>query len=239
MFVSALSENAHYEEIVDFLATVKNATRSEIADALTVKGGGNLSQLLKDLELCSLIESYTPFDASSNSANIRYQISDNYLQFYFRFIRPQEKKISSGDFRDNPHLGLNLGAFEQYLGFAFERWCRTEARQIAQILGFAGIQYTSGAYFRRSTKKTPAPSPGFQIDLIFQRADRVYTLCELKHTTRLVDVQTAKTAIDRFHHAKLNPRYATQRVLISTSGATEEVRNGGYFDRIITLEELL
>jgi len=182
---------------------------------------------------------YTPFNAAPSSTNVRYQIGDNYLQFYFRFIHPRLKEIGLGAFKADPYRGLNLTVFEQWLGVAFERLCRHEAHLIAKILQFAGVVYKCGAFFKRGSSSDLKINLGFQIDLVFERADRIYSLCEIKHTTAPIDAAQSREIVAKFESANLPKKYARQRVLISTAGVTKEVELGGYFDRIINLSELM
>jgi hypothetical protein len=78
----------------------------------------------------------------------------------------------------------------------------------------------------------------YQIDLIFDRADHVLTVCEIKYT----QIETGTEVIEEFEK-KLrqfpNPKKKTiEKVLISASGATDALHAKAYFDRIITLENI-
>ena len=71
---------------------------------------------------------------------------------------------------------VQSGSYHSFRGRAFEYVCMDHAFLLAELLGFAGVAFTHGPLFRR-------PSPGragFQIDLLFERADNVITLCEMK-----------------------------------------------------------
>jgi hypothetical protein len=237
VFVSALSESKSYETLIEILASLKYADRSTLLKALDKEGGGSISKIIEDLVLCGFISVYQSFDSGRDSANKRYQISDNYLQFYFKFIKPLSDQIANGDFADNPNRALTMTLFEQWLGYAFERYCQNHAYQIATILNFGSIKYKASPYFRRGRKEKLEDARNYQLDLVFERSDRVYTICEIKNTITPVTVTQARDTIAKFELAKFKKKYAVQRVLISTQGATEEVHNAGYFDRIIGLEE--
>ena len=47
IFISSFATNTHYQEVVDYLAQVKFASKQEIEKFLHVKGGGNLHYFLK------------------------------------------------------------------------------------------------------------------------------------------------------------------------------------------------
>ncbi len=74
---------------------------------------------------------------------------------------------------------------------------------------------------------------------MFDRADKTLTLCEIRFSDA-----PASVAVGREFQAKLRvfePRRTRriESVLISAAGTTEELRDGGYFDRILRLEEIV
>ena len=165
---------------------------------------------------------------------MRYCISDAYMQFYFRFIEPHKKGIEQGDFRANPLGALNMSAYQQWLGYAFERFCRKSHRQIATLLGFSGVKYRAGPYFSR---KIAEEEPGFQIDLLFDRDDKVLTICEVKYTQTPI----LSKVIDDFEkklQLQPNTRNKTiQKVLIANRGADIGLQRRAYFDAMIQVDD--
>ncbi len=235
IFISSFADNIHYKEIVDYLSQVKYATRREIETHLNIVGGGKLTDVLRDLSLCGFIERYTPYQVDEGSKLNRYCIADNYLRFYFKFIKPIAHEIEQGDFNDAPTKALNNESYQKWLGFAFERFCRTQHRVIAKIIGFSAVRYRSGAFFNRQAE---SKQKGFQIDLIFDRADHVLTVCEVKYLQTKVGV----SVIDEFEN-KLNlmPNHSNktiEKVLISAQGASDSLLGRAYFDHVISLEDL-
>ncbi len=235
IFISSFNDSTHYKNIVDYLSQVKFATRPEMEAYLKIKGGGNLTEILNDLELCGFIEQYTPFQAGEKSKLSRYCISDNYLRFYFKFINPIAHNIERGEYNETPLVALNKESYHKWLGFAFERFCRVNHRVIASIIGFKAVHYKSGVFFNRATDKE---QKGYQIDLIFDRSDHVLTVCEIKYLQTKVNVDV----IDEFE-AKLkllpNPKSKTiETVLITAEGVTDALLSKGYFDYIITLDDI-
>jgi AAA+ ATPase superfamily predicted ATPase len=233
IFVSSLANNPHYRKILDMLARERFLTRSEIASQLKIEAGGTLSELLHELEATSFVNRYVPFNKKEGSKLVRYEIGDPYLQFYFKFVASQAKKIRNGMFQDNPTKALNLTDYQQWLGYSFERWCRSNHQQLARRLGFGAVNYDVGPFFSRST-----PS-NFQMDLVFRRADRVITIMELKYSR----APAPKSVIQEFER-KLDlfdvpPRHSVERVLVAVSGCEQSVIDAGYFDEILTLKDLM
>ena len=90
------------------------------------------------------------------------------------------------------------------------------------------------AYF---SKKLAKEHPNFQIDLIFNRADHVLTVCEIKYLQRKVDISIIEE-FERKLSLLPNPKKRTlHKVLIAANGATDKLINRHYFDQIITLDD--
>jgi uncharacterized protein len=235
IFISSFADNVHYEKIIDHLSLVKFSTKKEIEKHLHITAGGSLTDVLKDLELCGFIEKYVPFQADSNSNLVRYCIADSYLRFYFKFIAPISDRIEQGDYNTRTLHALNKESYQRWLGLSFERFCRKHSQLIAALIGFSAVRYKSGAFFNRATIKEDA---GFQIDLIFDRADHVLTICEIKYTQAKVGVEVIDQFEKKLHLLPDKENKTIEKVLISASGASDSLLARAYFDRIITLDDI-
>ncbi len=236
IFTSSLSQNKHYREIIEILSTCKFATRKQLAEQLATSSGGNFSAVLLDLEKSGFIENYHPFNLTENTILTRYCIQDSYLQFYFKFIKPLKKNIESGAYNLNPKNALKVDIYIKWLGFAFERFCRKYHFVIARILQFAGVQYQAGSFFSRATDKD---NPGYQIDLIFDRDDNVYTICEIKYFQKKVDTSVIAEFEKKLSLFQNKSNKTIHKVLICNEGADDALIKRGYFDDIITGDQLL
>lgn len=241
IFVSSLAFNKHYEAIVDFLAKRNFATRDEISLALkgTIRPGGNFTLLLDDLEQCSFITKYRPLLSKESTTQIRYAVSDPYLRFYFKFIKPQLKNIQKDKFEKDPLRALNRDSFRISMGFAFERWCVENEHLLARIMNFDNIEYQAGSYF---SKKLDEQIPGFQIDLIYLRQDNRIIIAEIKYgdsfDKRDVIYETEKK-INLFKAH--NPRYKNytfEKALITTEEVVKDKRLKEFFDYLIDYNSL-
>ena len=235
IFISSFASNVHYEQIVDYLSHVKFATKKDIEKFLRISGGGTLSRVLKDLEMCGFIERYVPYQVGESSLLVRYCIADNYLRFHYKFIAPLAARIDQGDYHRAPLSALNTESYQKWLGFAFERFCRKQSHRIATLLGFSAVRYKSGVFFNRSTNKEEA---GYQIDLLFDRADHVLTVCEIKYTLSKTGVEVIDEFESKLCLMPIDESKTREKVLISASGASDALRNASYFDRILTLDDL-
>lgn len=235
IFVSSLGNSKNYRTIVDHLSKVRFATREEILRTLKMESGGTTSRLFDDLEICGFINKYAPFYAEEGSLLSRYHIQDAYLQLYYKFIQPIRKGIDQGDYDKNPQRALKTDTYRKWLGFAFERWCRQNHRLFARILGFEAVVYRQGAFFNRASAKE---DNGYQIDLVYDRDDRVYTVCEIKYLQSPVKKDIIKE-FERKLELFPNPKKRTlHKVLITSEGADPSVTQAGYFDKIISLKDI-
>jgi len=236
IFISSLADNKHYQTIIEFIAKHRFVSRKKILAHLKLASSGAISELLEDLESCGFIEKYTPYNLNEDSLLARYSIADNYLQFYYKFVKPLQKKIENSDFIDQPTYAIKTDTYYKWLGFAFERFCRKQHRLIAQILGFSAVHYRSGVFFNRNTNNEV---PGYQFDLVFDRDDRVITLCEIKYLQRKASTKVVAEFARKLEYFPNKEKKTLHKVLITSEGADQSLIRKSYFDRIITLEEIM
>lgn len=236
IFTSSMSNNKYYKSIVELLSTKRFATRKELTQLLKITTGGSLTAVLLDLEKSGFINRYCPFNAQEKTLLTRYAIDDNYLQYYVKFIKPLQKNIESGAYTQNPRSALKLDSYIKWLGFSFERFCRKYHHVIAKILQFSGIHYYSGAFFNRATEQE---SSGYQIDLIFDRADNVYTICEIKYLQGKVGTNVIAEFEKKLSLFTNKSNKTIHKVLICSQGADDALIKRAYFDEIITCSQLL
>lgn len=232
LFISHFSHGPLYEKILKALAQ-KPLTTEALAKLCQTKTGGSLTEKLYDLELAEFIDRYVPLNKGQNSKFIRYRLLDEYLHFYFRFILPYTQEIISGQFKLQSLFSTRN--YQQWLGYAFERLCRKNAMKIADRLQFSGIRFKAGSWFQ--TKKKTAP--GTQIDLLFERADKTLTVCEMKFTKTLQGQKIIRDFEKKIEALQGDyPAFAKQKVLIlpEKKAVPENIRN--YFDEILFASEI-
>lgn len=234
LFVSHFGKVSHYRSIVELIAARGFASRAEIAGKLKLQSGGRLSEMLENLCLAGFLEAYSPVHQPSSTYLQRYRIADPYLRFHYRFIRPQQKRIE----RSREGLPLSQALpdkrYEVFLGLAFEHFCHQHASLIARKLGFSAVSYSHGSWFRKGDLAT-----GAQVDLLFKRADKVITLCEVKHRERvglevIAEVERKVAALSAFFR-----NHTVEKVLISALPPAATLVNEGYFARILTADDLV
>ena len=121
------------------------------------------------------------------------------------------------------------------LGSLLSVFCRNKHRLIAKILGFHGIHYSSGAFFNRASQEIDS---GFQFDLVFDRDDKVITMCEIKYTQAKIGIDVIEEFERKLQFFPNKKNKTIQKILISPEGANDSLQSRHYFDRVITLEEI-
>ncbi|MBL6991220.1 MAG: AAA family ATPase [Bacteriovoracaceae bacterium] len=241
IFINSMSSNKHYKNIINYLSKKKFASKIQIADHLRLKTpGGNLTKILQDLDECNFIDAYTPI-LNENARNIkRYCISDEYLNFYNRFILPELRNINSNMYDDSPMMFIDEQKLQISMGFIFEKWCRKNHKLLAEIMMFNQVKYNAGAFF---SKKTDQIDRGFQIDLMYIRKDSRIVICEIKNYHETLDdqqiIKSIKDKRDLF--IKQNPKfkhYTYELTLIAPEGVSEKIRTDGVIKHVITFDDI-
>ena len=231
IFTSHFGKHEIYQRIVKFLSKHPHSSQAKIEIGCNLTAGGRNSNYLEDLELAGFIKSYIPVAAKAASNLKRYIIQDNYLKFYLTFIEPNLVKIKRSGIKFT--YVASEQAIATWKGLQFEKLCLDNADLIAEILGFSGIRYDSGSFFERKDKES-----GFQIDLMFIRADSTVVFCEIKYLSKSVGtdvIQESQRKVDRIQEKW---KYRVLKVLISKEGASEALKKSDYFDYMLSVEEV-
>jgi hypothetical protein len=192
--------------------------------------GGGLKVYLENLILSDMVESVVSLGRKENSKDRRYQLSDEYLIFYFKYVEPHLKLIHKGAGR-RPFERLVATKWKPWLGLCFEHYCQKNALALAKIMGFDDRVLEFGPVLERGT-------PGFQIDLAFLRTDQTVTICEIKFFDRAIDASVIAETDRRckLFHA---PRgHTVERALISLHGPDSSLRKASWFHHFVELKDL-
>ena len=236
IFVSHFGRNEDYKKIITLLAKHPYGLfRKDIIKKSGIDAGGGLSKQLDNLESAGFISIVHPIDKSTNTRILKYYLSDAYLNFYYSFIKPNLNQINNGPSQNFSTL-IQQGFFYNWKGRAFENLCQQNSLKIAKILGFSGINYRVGPYFRAQKGK----NPGIQIDLIFDRDDYVLTLCEMKTSRSVIGTDVIEEIeLKRETLQKIYPRHTIQSVLIYDGKISKNLINSPYIYRKIDVTELI
>ena len=146
-----------------------NTTRGEIKSYTGIEAGGFLDNLEKDF---GIIEKMRPYLSGTNSKKVRYAISDNFLDFWFRFIY---KYRSAVEIQNLKYVRDKVYAdYETYSGLVLERYFRQQYKE-------TGIYNIVSGYWDRDGKD--------EIDLVaVNEAERAITIGEVKRNPDKIDL---------------------------------------------------
>lgn len=172
MFAALFPQADRYLAVVEALAGRREGMlRQEIVEATGISGG-NLTQVLENLERCDFVVTYAKYKSSVR--NSLYRIADPYVLFYFKFVRNNTTK--DAHYWSTHLMSASVLAWQ---GFSFEMVCQAHLQQIKQALGINGIATNSCSWRHKGS----AEQPGAQIDLLIERGDRAINICEMKFST--------------------------------------------------------
>jgi AAA+ ATPase superfamily predicted ATPase len=128
-----------YFSILSLMAASKTS-RSEIESVLQKNISGYLERLDKDYDV---IKPLKPINAKPNSKTQKYEIVDNFINFWFRFIYKYQSIIEAGNFVALKEIIIR--DFSTYKGKYLEKLFR-------EIFVDAGIYTQLGNYWERGNK---------------------------------------------------------------------------------------
>ena len=232
LFLALFRKPQLYISVIRALGTEKcGMTRNEIIAATRTKGNGQLSRVLKELEQCDFIRAYA--EPGRRKRDLIYQLIDNYVLFYFRFIEGQTNMMPNFW-----SVSQTTQAVRVWCGLAFERVALQHIDAIKRKLGISGVvTRTYGWRFRDDGKS----GEGAQIDLVIERDDKVVNLCEMKYTAgpfTITDAYDRRLKIKReVYEEQTGTKHAIHLTMVSAHGLKSNA-NASDVQSIVTLDDL-
>lgn len=165
-------EYGTYFSILQLIASGKT-TQTEIDSIVGKNTGAYLVNLEKEY---SLINKNKPMFAKPESRKARWNISDNYLRFWFRFIYPAQSMIELGK-----HELLReyiVQNYDQYCGLMLEKYFREKLSETERITAI-------GSYWDNKGEN--------EIDLIaINDLDKTGIVAEVKRNPKKINVELLK-----------------------------------------------
>lgn len=180
----------NYFSILSALATGETS-RGDIKSYTGVEAGGYLDKLENDYGIIARRRSYL---AGEKSKNVEYSISDNFLNFWFRFIYRYRSAVEVGNLewiKDKV-----MADYETYSGLVLERYFR-------QLYAETGRYNLVTNYWKKKDGKD-------EIDIIaVNEADKELVIGEIKRNPEKIDLTelTEKAQGIVLHHKRWDIRY--------------------------------
>jgi len=228
IFYNHFRETQNYLSIVNHLKK-KILSHKDIGELTKTPSGGGLSRYLNTLEQAEIIRSFVPFGRKSSSTTRKYALSDEFLIFFYKYMKDNRNIIENSNVDDVFDV-ISKGSFIIWLGFAFERFCLKHALFFAEQMGFGHTVINYGPYFEKSDSS-------FQIDLLYQTADNVIVVCEIKYHNREISQKIISEMERKLSLLKIPRGFSTQTALISLYGPDEGLKDADFFDHYFTVKD--
>lgn len=236
IFHDSLSSDAKiYKAIVELLVT-GIMERQEIAKKLGHQLSGDFSAYLDNLVEAGFISRDYTWDIKSKGISklSKYRLSDNYLRFYLKYIKPHVNIIKTKKYKIDS-LG-NLPGFAGIMGVQFENLVLLNREKIQNLLG---IQHDDveidNPFFQRKTNKIK----GCQIDYLIQTKTSTLYACEIKFSRNEIKSDIIDEMKNKLANLRLPRGFSCLPVLIHVNGVSDNVVDSNYFFKIIDFSELL
>ena len=230
LFSSLFKDADAYIEIIRIIAKTKyGIPRSELERQCKLSEvGGTFSAKLKDLEDAGFILSFLPFQ--HNRRGIFYKVIDEYSLFYLNWIEPEANTLlkigKNNDFWQHKY---KTPAWYSWAGYAFESVCYKHLDIIRAVLEIPATKSASAWKYHPNNEN----EDGAQIDLVFDREDKIFTICEIKYNEEpyLISKAYAKNLVNKINVFTTKTKTSKQIFLamITANGIIENI----YYDDLI------
>ena len=211
-------------------------TLTEIADALGIGKGGDISKSLEQLCESGMVadDGGRNPETGSEIRAVRYRLSDNYVRFYLKYIEPEKRTIDQGSYS---FTGLEqFRNWSTVMGLQFENLVLANYRALLPHLHLDRTVIKSAApYCKRGSKKTGRT--GFQIDLLLQ-TEMAMVLVEVKRKTE-VGREVIEEVREKMRRLKRPSETSLRLVLVYEGRLDRTIEADGFFDAVVNVRDLL
>lgn len=239
LFASLFDDAAIYKELIRIIAQKREGiARADIEkQTVLLSKGGTLTERLKDLEDAAFIQSFLPLQHKRQG--IYYRIIDEYCYFYLKWIEPAKRTLTLKETHSEYWRSkLNTPAYNAWMGYMFESLCFKHIKAIRKALDISAGAMV-GVW--RHVPRKHSPDQGVQIDLVFERDDKITTLCEIKYSTKPFVMDKAYAAnLERkinIYKKQTRTRNAIQLVFIAANGVKKNKYYEALVDDVVTLAD--
>jgi hypothetical protein len=226
----ALFENSenHYKIIHALFKKNKGLTRKELIEETKIPSGGRFNAWLTELEQAGFISQLPSF--SKKQKETTYKIIDEFILFYLQWMHKNKKGILSPSSQENYwNLQSQAQTYDIWKGYSFENLCLKHHWQIKVALGISHIM--SDAYV---FAYTPKKGEGIQIDLLFDRADNVINICEIKYCEKEFKISKSYASILEKRKEIFKNVTKTNKSIFTTFITPFGILDNEYKKRIVT-----
>lgn len=153
----------------------------------------------------------------------RLRISDNYIRFYLKAIRPHRSAIER-------HQIGSLPPIDGVMGLQFENMVLNNREFVWDSIGIPKhrIKYDN-PFFQRPTQR----QRGCQVDYLIQMDHGTLYVCEIKFSTSKISAAVVDEVKQKIARISTPRSFSYRPVLIHVNGVSDAVNEAGYFDEIV------
>ena len=211
--------------------------RDEILKLSGQSTGGGFNKRLSELIASGFVQAYTPYGYKKKLTF--YRIIDEYTMFYLDWIEPFRLK---SEVTYDLDYWLNKSTSSSWIssaGHLFENTCYKHVPEIRKALKLQKISCDIGTWRYKAENEN---KPGTQIDLLFDRADDVITLCEIKYSNKpfLIDKAYGQELLRKINvlESYHKNRKTCFLALITTFGLKKNLWSQELVSQEVTLSDL-
>jgi AAA+ ATPase superfamily predicted ATPase len=224
IFYSQFKKHTIHEKIINFLS-ITNLSLEEISKKLNMSSSGALKRYITELEGADFIRMQTPYTKKPK----KYKLCDEFLVFYFKYIKPNQSKILLGHttkiFTNNV-----IPKWSPWLGIAFENFVFKNLKPLTTKMKINDGLDLAGSYISYGVNP-------FQIDLLLKTAEDHYYICECKYSQESIRTSVIKEFERKRLFFSKDKNKSVHKVLITVNGVSRELIDLEYFDFIFNLED--
>jgi len=212
-------------------------SRVDLIKKTGLKSGGTLNKRLEELISAGFVQSFIPYQGSSNEHY--YRVIDEYSLFYLKWIDPV---VSQGQLFTKSYwqTKINTPEWNSWAGYAFENVCMKHIEEIRSALDLShtGCIVSNWRFIPEAISTTD----GAQIDLLFDRDDSAITLCEIKYSKKEYEINKtmAKNLIKK--NDVFTQQTKTKKQIFLAMITSMGLKNGVWADELVdgsvTLKDL-
>lgn len=213
-----------YKEIVMALGKhLGGLSRQELLEYTKQADNGVFTERLEELEECGFITKMRSFPKQKKET--LYKLCDNYTIFYFKYIKSNAGTDRYWEKNFKSHSAVS------WSGFAFERVCLQHIEQIKKAIGIAAVSTAEYAW-RYIPPKGETDVKGAQIDLLIDRDDNVFNMCEIKWSSGEFEIGKEEDKDLRDKTETFIRETKTKKAVHVTMITTYGVKHNMYYDSI-------
>ncbi|MFI5344604.1 MAG: ATP-binding protein [Chlamydiales bacterium] len=224
-----------YKRIILSLSTGARSF-DEISKETSYPKSGRLTEYLDHLIYSGFVSrDHTWSIKTGKEMNIYlYRLSDNYIRFYLKYIRPKKIQIEA---RRISKINLSsLVGWESMMGLQFENMVVGNRHELYRLLKIDpnDIIYDN-PFFQRTTTR----QKGCQIDFLIHTKFKTLYVFEIKFSRNLITRNVIDEVKEKVNRMSIPRGTAVFPVLVHVNGVAEAIYDEEYFYSIIDFSDLL